>query len=269
MEPLRLVCWAGVNALRSEVMQDEFGPYFDLSSGFGEGIFAYVSLRGGQGHEPADLESFLARRGHGGTSVVAVNQVHGCRVAGPEETPCEADGVLVETSGRAARVVTADCVPLLLARRDGSACAAVHAGWRGTLEGIALQAAGRLSESGRRPLSAYIGPAIGSCCYEVSEDLAARFRERFGALPGIPEPGDPPRLDLKVLNAQQLLDAGVPASEIRVEERCTACSIGLCWSYRRDGPGTGRLASLIGREADVAGSRSSRSGGRVRNRRAT
>ena len=229
----------------SEVRRCPLGPFLDLSDLFPEGVFAYVTLAGFAGVAPAALSAFLAERGHGACAVHRVEQVHSSRVAAAEDAPCEADALVASAPGHAVRVVTADCVPILLASADGSRVAAVHAGWKGTLARIVQKAVRAMGEGAASGLLAYVGPSVGPCCYLVSRERFDLFREAF---PGwIPEGGGRPSLDLQRLNALQLQEAGVPARAVRVEARCTSCSVGLCCSYRRDGDAAGRMAALIGR----------------------
>ena len=221
------------------------GPYFDLSHLFPEGVFAYLTLRGFSGVDPGTLTSFLETQGHGAVDIAAVRQVHSGLVVEAGEAPCEADALVGRGRG-ACRVVAADCVPILLARKDGSAYGAVHAGWKGSLAGIASTAARLLGESGTHPLTAYIGPAIGACCYGVRPERRAAFLEAFPAYPE-EDFGPPGRLDLPALNRRMLLEAGLSPAAVHLEACCTACSPALCWSYRRDGASAGRMAAVVGR----------------------
>ena len=229
----------------SEVLASSHGPYLDLSALFPDGVYAYVVLRDNAGVDPETLTAFLRERGRGVRAVHRVEQVHSARVVESDGGPCEADGVVVRARGEAARVVTADCVPLLLAAGDGSAVAAVHAGWKGTL--------GRIAERGLDALGvqassafAYLGPSVGPCCYTVDEARYALFeRECPGA--AIPSaPGEPRRLDLTAVNVSLLLGRGICADHVSAESRCTACTVALCSSYRRDGERAGRMAAIVG-----------------------
>lgn len=235
------------------VLQAPSDPHLDLTPHFPPKFFAYLTLRGFPGVDSETLTGFLRARGHGSVEVAAVQQVHSGRVVESAQVPCEADAVVVRGAGKAARVVTADCVPVLLAREDGSACAAVHAGWKGTLAGIALTAAQHLGEGGAYPLAAYVGPAIGPCCYGVPPERREMFHRAY---PDYPEEdfGPAGHLDLQALNRRMLLAAGVAPDRIRVESCCTSCSPALCWSYRRDGASAGRMAAVVGRPgADRSG----------------
>lgn len=159
-------------------------------------------------------------------------QVHGplVRRAGGRGEP--GDGVWSDTPGEPLLVLTADCLPVALARANGEwpAIAALHVGWRGLLGGIVEGAATALG-GGR--LAAAIGPGIGPCCYDVGEDVAAPFRERFGS--GILHGR---RLDLWSATEQALRATG--AATVSRVDLCTACNPELFFSHRRDGGRTGR-----------------------------
>lgn len=229
----------------SDVKRCSRGAYLDVSHLFPAPLFAFVTLAGFRGVSPEELSAFLAEQGLGATEVHRVEQVHSGRVVDAAEAPCEADALVCSQPGHAVRVVTADCVPILMATADGRRFAAVHAGWKGTLARIAAGAAHRTTFSDGSDLLAYVGPAIGACCYAVDGARYASFAEAFQ---GSVDPSAPNRrLDLPALNVALLREAAVPPSSITVEERCTACGDGLCCSYRRDGDGAGRMAAIIGK----------------------
>ena len=142
------------------------------------------------------------------------------------------DGLWSDEPGRAMLLLTADCLPIAIARPDGSppALAILHAGWRGLLAGICAAGARAL---GAGPLAAVIGPGIGPCCYEVGEEVAAPFREAFGD--DVVSEG---RLDLWTSAERALRAAGVD----RVDrlDLCTSCEADRFFSHRRDRGVTGR-----------------------------
>ncbi len=122
-------------------------------------------------------------------------------------------------------VVTADCVPLLLADVRAQAVVAVHAGWRGTLAQIACKVWAELEQQGfqAKNFVAALGPAIGPCCYVVSQDLFYQFHAQFPAWvqpPAQVEQGF--RLDLRAIQAEQLRRIGFAAVEVNSE--CTCCT---------------------------------------------
>jgi YfiH family protein len=159
-------------------------------------------------------------------------QVHAATVnraeAGERSKP--GDGLWTDEPGVPMLKVTADCLPVALARTNGdSGLALLHVGRLGLLEGIV--AAGVAALGGR--LVAAIGPGIGPCCYEVGPEIRADYRRRFGAsvLRGR-------NLDLWTATAQALRDAGV--TSVERTDLCTACHPELFFSHRRDAGITGR-----------------------------
>jgi polyphenol oxidase len=150
----------------------------------------------------------------------------------------DGDALLENTPGRLVAVKTADCIPILLVDEEHRAVAAVHAGWRGTVQGIARHAVRRMREEfGTRPaqLHAAIGPGIGKCCYEVGAEVAAQFGET-----------GPCHIDLAEANRRQLAEAGIPEPRIYAARLCTKCCAGDFHSYRRDKEQAGRMFTFIG-----------------------
>ena len=148
------------------------------------------------------------------------------------------DALLENTPGSVVAVKTADCIPLLLVDPGHRAVAAVHAGWRGTVAGIAQSAVAAMgAQFGSRAgdLHAAIGPAIGKCCYEVGAEVAAQFGVNGRA-----------HIDLAETLRQQLEAAGVGARRIYVAGLCTKCLAAEFHSFRRDGEAAGRLYSFAG-----------------------
>lgn len=152
-------------------------------------------------------------------------------------------------------VKTADCVPIILADARTGACAAVHAGWRGTLASILSRAIERMAtEYGTRPsdLRAAIGPAALGCCYEVGAEVIDAFRKNF---PQADDLFTPTRtghalVDLQRANREQLIEVGVEPDRIHTAPLCTMCRTDLFFSYRREKSlhgRTGRLMSVVGR----------------------
>jgi len=148
------------------------------------------------------------------------------------------DALLENTPGAVVAVKTADCIPLLLVDPIHRALAAVHAGWRGTVAGVAKSAVAALgAQFGSRAgdLHAAIGPAIGKCCYEVGAEVAAQFGFVGRA-----------HIDLAEAVRRQLEAAGVGAPRIYIAGLCTKCLAAEFHSFRRDGEAAGRLYSYAG-----------------------
>ena len=168
-------------------------------------------------------------------------QVHSARVLDAVAGPCgEGDALLTRRAGLALSVVTADCVPVLIAGE--AEIASAHAGWRGIVAGVLPATLARLAIPGDR-LTAWLGPAIGPCCYEVGEEVAARVAEAGGAEVVRPGSGSRPHLDLHGAVSSQLRAGGV--RRIHRVRDCTRCSPDSLWSYRREGPGAGRNLAFI------------------------
>lgn len=189
--------------------------------------------------------------------------------------PCRGDAAITNCLGVLLAVQTADCVPILLADPKNRVVAAVHAGWRGTLQRIITKTIGKMQmQFATKPgnVLAAVGPSIGGCCYEVGTEVASEFRSQFPnasewfdelrtgdepnplqwlnmAPPGHQPPPKNVLLDLRKANRAQLLEAGLLPRNISVCPWCTACRRDLLFSYRKEGGTTGRLMSVIGLHA--------------------
>lgn len=150
----------------------------------------------------------------------------------------EGDALTTRQPGRALVVLGADCLPVLLWRRDIAAAGAAHAGWRGLVDGVLEAAVAALGDPART--GAAVGPGIGPCCYPVSGEVRARFAARFGD--GVVAP---PAVDLAAAARRALVAAGVPASAIQAVDACTGCDARRFFSHRRDGDATGRQAGVV------------------------
>jgi YfiH family protein len=193
---------------------------------------------------------------------VRPRQVHGARVmtvrAGATVTSEEADAVVSQVAGLHVGIVTADCVPVLVAESGGQRVAAIHAGWRGLAKGVVQEALQTLVRAGASPpqLRAVVGPCIGVCCYEVDAPVLSALRARFGAdMEPALRPTRPGHalLDLGRLVRVELIAAGLePAAVAAVEGACTRCDATRFHSYRRDGAQAGRLLHAISAAAAPA-----------------
>ena len=189
--------------------------------------------------------------------VRVVNQIEDARQ--PEKALGETvycDALTTRTPRIMLGVKTADCVPVLLADAVTGACAAVHAGWRGTLSLIVAHTVERLAtEYGTQAgdVSAAIGPAANACCYEVGSEVIEAFREKFSDADHLFQPTRDGHalVDLQRANREQLIAAGVPFEQIYTAPLCTMCRTDLFFSYRREKRThgrVGRLMSVIGKQ---------------------
>lgn len=185
------------------------------------------------------------------------------------------DALITREKGVVLAVQTADCIPILLADAKNKAVAAIHAGWRGTIQRIAAKTVGRMQmEFGTQPkhVLAALGPGIGGCCYEVGHEVATEFAAQFpnarewfegpfdavasgendpNWLPWLtmkpPGHAPPPvrvHLDLIAANRSILMNVGVSSDNISVSGLCTRCRADLFFSYRRERT-TGRMMAAI------------------------
>jgi len=202
------------------------------------------------GDDPAAVAANRARLadaiGLGADRVVWMNQVHGDRVEVVDEPRDAAvdntDALVTSTPRLALAVVTADCVPVLLADARAGVAAAVHAGRVGAQRGVVAHAVETMLRLGAQAgdISALLGPAVSGRNYEVPATMADEVE---AALPGsrTTTAAGTAGLDLRAGIACQLRDLGV--TSIDIDPRCTVADPTL-FSHRRGAP-TGRLASLV------------------------
>ncbi len=211
---------------------------------------------------PSSVEgnrSLLARAfGTQVNRLLTVNQVHGTDILvidapNPDYghfLRLDCDGIITNQPGVMIGVGVADCVPILLLDPVQRVIAALHAGWKGTAQGICtkgIQSLMNIFGSQPSDILATIGPAIGSCCYEVD----APVRDAFGCSDeewnAITRPAgiDRWQLNLKEANRRRLVAQGIPESQVQVAGHCVSCSPELFFSYRRDGGETGRQLGFI------------------------
>ena len=218
------------------------------SGGFSRGPYAGLNLGDHVGDEPQSVQRnrLLLERELGLPAPPQwLEQVHGCDVLQVEQGTggCRADAAVAGETGRVCAVLTADCLPLLLCDRSGSRVAAVHAGWRGLLEGVIESAMDALALP-EADLLCWLGPAIGPAAFEVGPEVRAAFVERD---PGSgsafrPSPSDRWLADIYALARRRLAVRGV--GWVGGGSHCTVSEPDRFFSYRRDGI-TGRMASLI------------------------
>jgi YfiH family protein len=184
----------------------------------------------------------------GAGRLLLLRQVHGTRVrAAPWEGCPEGDAATTDRRGFLLGVETADCLPVLLVDPRRGAAAVAHAGWRGTVAGVARSAVHALLSTGSRveDLVAALGPGIGPCCYEVGEDVRSAFGPGGKAF-FTQAAGRRPHLDVRAANERQLLDEGLRPDRLHHVADCTFCRADLYHSYRREGAGAGRMISFVG-----------------------
>jgi len=179
-------------------------------------------------------------------------QVHGASVAliGPDDggrVRPDTDILLTDRPGIPLMQRFADCVPLVLYDPVRHVLGLAHAGWRGTVQGVAVEAVRAMSQAyGSRPgdIVAGVGPSIGPCCYNVGPEVVARVRADFYEANGwlLPQPTGAVHLDLWAANCQQLASVGV--GQVEVAGLCTACHTEEFFSHRGERGRTGRFGVI-------------------------
>jgi len=226
--------------------------------GISRGDFGELNLSLRVGDEPQCVRENWRRVGATvpGLRLITMRQQHGLGIAHVDDNvfqPPDADVLVTRSAGVALCILTADCVPILLVAPEHGVIAAVHAGWRGTLLGIAQRAVVEVHESfGIDPavLHAALGPAIDGCCYEVERRISDELEQRWGAMPGASvSRGAKSHLDLRRANTAILAASGVPLPHIARVGPCTCCAADEYFSYRGAAGRTGRQVSFIGRQA--------------------
>ena len=179
-----------------------------------------------------------------------LKQVHGVEVvrfaappllAGEEEAP-EADASVTSIPGTVLAILTADCLPVVLAAQDGSEVAAAHAGWRGLCAGV-LEATVAAMRTSPEHVVAWLGPAAGPQAYEIGAEVYTAFTARDARARSAFVPTRPGhwKVDLYMLARQRLRDAGV--TDVYGGGLCTLSDPARFFSHRRDGR-SGRMATL-------------------------
>lgn len=233
--------------------------------GVSSGIFASLNLGTGRGDDPACVEEnyrrFCTAVGTDFDKLVTTSQVHGDVIRTATQADVkqglfapngyECDGLITDEPGLALTIFSADCIPVLLYDPVKRVIAAVHAGWKGTVQDIAGKAARKMQqEYGCMPehILAAIGPGISQCCFETHADVPDAMAEALGDLAKphvLCLQNGKFKVDLKGINAALLARAGVSPEHIEVSGDCTACLHETYWSHRVTQGHRGSQAAMI------------------------
>jgi polyphenol oxidase len=228
----------------------------ERTGGVSTGLRASLNLGVRWGDDPAHVavnrQRLAAHAGYDPAALQVTRHVHGTAVwavGEPLADGAEFDGLVCDRVGAVLGAFAADCIPILFADPVARVCGAAHAGWRGTVAGVARNVVARMVERGARPaqIRVALGPSIGPCCFEVGPEVVAEFRAAFGELPDLVVAG--PRkdhLDLRVASRAVLERAGVAPDHIDAAPPCTRCEPERFFSYRRDGKDGGMHMAFIG-----------------------
>lgn len=216
------------------------------AGGASRGPFAALNLGTRVGDDPAAVEhNREILRSRLPADPVWLQQVHGTAVVDAESAGAlpRADGAVARTRHSVCAVLTADCVPVLLAHRSGGVVGIAHAGWRGLSGGVIAAVLARMAVPPGE-VSAWLGPGIGPQAYEVGRDVYDAFVVPDPALAAAFAPRGAGKFlaDLYALARRRLAVAGVTA--VYGGGFCTYTDSARFYSYRREKT-TGRFASLI------------------------
>ncbi len=186
-------------------------------------------------------------------SLITLRQVHSNRVHIIEDNaaqwnPSEGDALVTRVENTALAVQVADCLPILIADPANNAVGAVHSGWRGTLLRVlpqTIEVMKKAFNSNPADLRIAVGPGIRACCFEVGHEVAELFNNEY---PGCSEATDRPgksMLDLVKVLHTQMDHAGVLPAHRYDLGACTRCNPDEFFSYRAEGPATGRMMAVI------------------------
>jgi len=220
------------------------GPRESLNLGF----------RWGDSHDRVTENRRLVavEEGYQPDALVVTKHVHGTevwRVGEPLPDPPEFDGLVSDQAGVVLGAFAADCIPIVFADPDAKVCGAAHAGWRGTVNRVAVNVVGRMVEAGASVggIRVALGPSIGPCCFEVGPEVVEEFRAAFGDAPGLVVDGPKKKhVDLRVATRLQLEAAALAPDHIDTNPPCTMCNPGRFFSYRREGKAGGVHMGFVG-----------------------
>jgi YfiH family protein len=246
----------------------------ERTGGVSTGARASLNLGARWGDDRANVEANRRRlaehAGYDPAQLVATRHVHGADVwvlGEPLADDATFDGLVADRDGPVLAAFAADCVPILFADPDARVIGAAHAGWRGTIAGVARNVIARMIERGARAdrIRVALGPSIGPCCFEVGDEVVAAFRDALGDVPDLVVRGPrEPRhdaasssaeggaarskdhVDLRVATRAIVERAGVLPAHVDARPPCTKCEPDRFFSYRRDGQDGGVHMAFIG-----------------------
>jgi YfiH family protein len=182
-----------------------------------------------KGLQLKDIQLALPRQIHGNrTAIVTVAREY-----------ADTDALITDKPGIGLTIQVADCLPIFLYDSNRLCIGLVHAGWRGTVNQIALHAVhAMISEYRSNPadIRAFIGPSIGPLCYEVGNEVIPKFKRKYV---------HDGHVNLWQCNQDQLIQAGIPVQQIQISGICTHCHSELFYSHRADGVRTGRMMAVM------------------------
>lgn len=261
----------GVTFLASELLDRIQGVRHGFSTrvgGVSPAPFNSLNLGFSSGDEIERVKSnwrrFMESSGFGQRPLVHLTQVHSAHAVTLTRAPespfhdgGEADALVSELPNVGLAVLAADCLPILIVGGSPArVVGAVHAGWRGVVQGAAVKTVERMIQQVGEELRASeftiaIGPHIRKCCFEVGPEVIAEFRKAGDLAEGERARGDGDKsyLDLAAITTRNLVGMGVNPDQIEAVRHCTRCRPDLFFSYRGEGPNRGMQAAAISLES--------------------
>ena len=181
-------------------------------------------------------------------------QTHSSNVSIIDHTPINGDrltnvdGIVTNVRGVLLAVNTADCLPILLADATAGVIAAVHSGWRGTVNRISVNAINAMKSLGAeaRNIKVFIGPSIKSCCFEVGDEVVEQFNRTFPQYNDIIISTTPrPHINLSQACIHSMIEVGIDINNISDSGICSHCNYKDYFSARRVGINSGRTLSGV------------------------
>ena len=231
--------------------------------GVSKGVFSSWNLGAGRGDDADALSENYRLAGEimgcGRDDFVVTKQVHGKKVHQACESDryivgsdkrIECDGFVTNVKGLPLMIYIADCVPVLLHDPEAEVIAAVHCGWKSSVQDILGEAVDKMRKLGAQPehTRAAIGASIGKCCFECDNDVpdaVERYlnRETDGLFER--KPNGKTHVDLRGANARRLVQLGLKRENIDVSDECTMCLPEKYWSHRATNGVRGSMAAAI------------------------
>lgn len=256
----------GVGYLKAAILENKrlVHAFTTREGGVSEGPLSTLNLGLGRDDKPEHvLENYrricsilgvdqqrciMAKQVHSTKVQIVTEKDAGKGIQYPQQR-MEVDGLVTDQPGLPLVVFYADCVPILLYHERTHCLAVVHAGWKGTVGAIAAEAVRMMQQMFRvetKEILAAIGPSIGSCHFEVGQEVAREFQRNGFHSQILPSPSTSEKwyVNLWDSNRKVLLDAGLMAKNITCAEICTVCHKEHYFSHRGLGADTGRMALI-------------------------
>jgi hypothetical protein len=199
-----------------------------------------------------DIEQMVCcQQVHGSRVVSVTRKQRGCGSVDMKNWLTDTDGMVTNQPGVYLAAFYADCIPVFLFDPIKKCIGLAHSGWKGTMGRIAVNTVNIMEQDfncQKSDIQVLIGPGIGSCCFEIKGDLAAKAIAEFGQFRDIisKEKNDKYRWNLPQTIYHMLIERGIKPENISMTGLCTSCHTDLFYSYRKENGITGRMGAFMG-----------------------